>query len=115
MLLDLGRSPARREALEDLCFQAKFLYRTYGIMKRIGRDGEGYDRLASEFARSLENAVAHITVMLKGAPAGEREHFERTYLVKTQGSMESLLALCHDLAWYKNWLIDGGTTRAENR
>ncbi|MEW6509727.1 MAG: hypothetical protein AB1428_02075 [Bacteroidota bacterium] len=114
MLLDLGRAPARRQTLEELCFQSKFLHRAYGIMNRIGPNGEGYDRLASEFARSLDHAVALITGMLKDAPADARERFERTYLVMTHGGVESLLALCHDLAWYKNWLIDAGRTRAES-
>jgi hypothetical protein len=29
----------------------------------------------------------------------------------TQEGLENLLSLCHDLGWYKNWLIDTNRER----
>jgi hypothetical protein len=42
------------------------------------------------------------------APQDERRRFEASYFSMTQGGLQNLLALFHDVAWYKNWLIDHG-------
>jgi len=49
----IRRVPRVRGLLEELSFFSKFLDRTYRIMTRIGRNGEGYDRLASEFSEAV--------------------------------------------------------------
>lgn len=111
LLLDAARTGGRGTELEDLSFLAKFLHRTHGIMLRIGRDGEGYQRLAEEFGRSLENASGVARALVRSLPAPERERMEREYLAMSPASLERLLDLFHDLGWYKNWLIDTGRTR----
>jgi hypothetical protein len=112
ILLDLGALPNRSATLDDLAFRAKFLTRTFGIMQRIGREGNGYDRLESEFAVNMDAARGHLRSLLAGAPDNVRDHFSSTYLAFNTGGLSNLMALLGDLAWYKNWLLDSKQARA---
>jgi len=111
MLLETARTCGRGEELEELSFLAKFLHRTHGIMLRIGRDGEGYQRLADEFGRSLERATGIARTVMHAIAEPERSRLERDYLAMSPASLGRLLDLFHDLGWYKNWLIDTGRSR----
>ena len=92
--------------MDDLAFQAKFAHRTYGIMQRIGRDGQGYDLLRREFGSAIERCGGLARAILETAPAGERTRFQERYLELTPDALQDFLALCYDLSWYKNWHID---------
>jgi hypothetical protein len=111
-LLDLGSHPDRTPALEDLAFRAKFLTKTLGIMRRIGPDGNGYERLESEFTSNMETARGHLRTLLAGADEPARTRMTGAYLAMTSAAMENLLALLGDLACYKNLLLDRKGTRA---
>jgi len=106
ILLESGRIEPEREILDELGFYAKFLHRTYGIMTRTGRDGDGYERLAHEFSEAVGKTRTLIASLLAGVPGEVREQFAAVYLSMSRESLENLLSLCHDLGWYKNWLID---------
>ena len=96
----------RWNILELLSFQAKFLARTFAIMRRIGIDGTGYDRLNHEFQAALDRVRAMVQDMLRGVTVVEGAQFADTYLAMSPDSLQNLLTLCEDLSWYKNWLID---------
>ena len=110
-LLELGTSPGGKDLLGNLSFLAKFVHKTHGIMRRIGRDAEGYDKLAREFTENLEKATGLVTMLLRDAPDDVRDRFGSVYLVMAPAGLDNLLALFHDLSWYKNWLIDSGAER----
>jgi len=111
VLIDSGRVQPGRDMLEELAFYSKFLHRTHGIMTRIGRDGQGYDRLAKEFSDAVGKTRSLLTSLIAGAPEHVRAPFSATYLAMTQEALKDLLALCRDLSWYKNWLLDTGHRR----
>lgn len=91
---------------DDLSFQAKFVHKTYGILQRIGKDGQGYDRLEGAFGAGLERCGALARKILSGAPAAVQGQFAARYLALTPDALQNFLALCYDLSWYKNWHID---------
>ena len=107
-LLEIAEIHGMRDQLTRLSFMAKFVSRVYGIMKRVGKDGEGYDKLAGEFRTNLEEAGVLTRLLVEKAPDAERKHFEASYFALTQDGLQNFLALLHDLAWYKNWQIDHG-------
>ena len=111
VLLDCGRVRPERDMLEELAFYSKFLHRTQGIMTRIGRDGQGYDRLATEFSEALGKIRSLLASLIARAPDHVRESIAAAYLAVTREALDNLLALCNDLGWYKNWLIDTGHRR----
>jgi hypothetical protein len=106
-LLELATRSSKEAALEELSFYAKFVSRSYRIIERIGRDGEGYDRLNSEFMNALERCRSLMRSIAEAAPSPTRERLESHYLQLSASSLEALLALASDLTWYKNWLLDG--------
>jgi hypothetical protein len=106
LLLALSKGENGRQTLEDLSFHAKAARRIHGIMERIGRDGEGYDKLEKEFALRLDRTTTLLSDLLRGAPADVAGRLQKDYLGMTPGSLQNLLALMYDLSWYKNWMID---------
>lgn len=112
-IIDIAVRQNRREMLEELSFLAKFLSRSLDIMKRIGKDGAGYDVLARESAGQMEKALALAQSLLESAPQEMRERFLEAYFTPTQDAMGRFKELLHDLGWYKNWLLDhrGKTSR----
>jgi hypothetical protein len=114
-ILELAYRHGRERDLDRLSFLAKFLVRCMGIMKRIGRDGDGYDRLAAEFGASIEQTRTLLASLLLGAPPEVRNRLHNEYLAMTPGAMENMLAFLQDLSSFKNWRIDHpGTPAWEN-
>lgn len=111
LLLELAAHHRDSELLDSLSFLAKFVFRTYGILQRIGKDTEGYSNLEREFRENLEKGKSLLRSLLRAAPSDVRGHFETTYLRMQPRALEKLLALYYDLSWYKNWLIDNRRTR----
>lgn len=105
-LMDLARRNDRKSLLEDLSFHAKFLHRAYGIMKRIGKDADGYDKLSAEFNANIEKSLELLRGLVAAAPADVGARFQHDYLAMTPVAFEALMGLFYDLSWYKNWLID---------
>jgi len=106
-LLECARRSNSLQTYEDLIFQAKFTTKAIAIMKRIGNDGEGYEKLATEFGSSLERVSALLKELLKGYPAEDEQRFLATFLAFDQNSLSRLLDLMQDLTLVKNWTIDG--------
>jgi hypothetical protein len=105
-LVELAKQHNDLPSLEELSFHAKFAYKTLGIMKRIGKDGDGYDKLSNEFNESVETAKRFALGLLHHAPQEVLQHFESTFFFITPDCFQDLLLLFHDLSWYKNYLID---------
>lgn len=107
LLVDLARTSNRREVFEDIIFHAKFLTKSFEIMNRIGKDGEGYDKLAVEFETGVEKTTTLMKTLVKDAHDDVKQHFVRKFFGINQRSFGELLKLCSDLAWVKNWQVDG--------
>lgn len=106
ILIELASMCNRSEVLEDLCFHSKFVSKAYGMLQRLGKDDKAYENLAREFTAAVEKSKALIDTLLTASPAETKRAFSYSYLRLTKESLDNLLALCYDLSWYKNWLID---------
>jgi hypothetical protein len=106
ILLELGRNERHHTLLDELSFHAKFVRRSYGIMKRIGRDGEGYEKLSAAFMTNLDIVRERIRTLVAAGGGEESVRFEREYLAFSQSGLDNLMSLMYDLEWYKNWQID---------
>ena len=106
MLIELAHQHHKLQTLDDLSFFAKFAHKTFGIMKRIGKDADGYDKLSKEFGESVEKSKNMLNELLAFASDDERKKFSSLFLVVSPSSVENLLTLFYDLSWYKNYLID---------
>lgn len=108
-LIELGKRHRLDDTLADLSFHAKFVSNTYRIMKRIGPGAEGFDKLSLEFNSGIEQVSALIRTLITEADPASRERLHGEYLSLTPDALENLLALCYDLSWYKNWLLEQKT------
>ena len=105
-LIELATRYQLSTTLEELVFQAKFISKSHGILKRIGRGGEGYERLSKEFAESIHRAIELTRTLVKAAPEDVRSHFGARYFTLTADGLEEFLELADDLRRYKDWLLD---------
>lgn len=111
-LLELAQQGDRHSLMEELSFHAKFVASTARMMKRIGPDTEGYAKLSTEFQLAVDRVQTTIRALLQDGEEEDRQHFERTYFALTPESLQGLLALCYDLGWYKNYLLEQAPSRS---
>lgn len=105
-LVDAAQQTGKHGVLADLSFHAKFVIRARKIMTRIGKDAEGYENLRREFTDGMERASGLLRSLIGETSPELQHHITVTYLHLTGDSLQNLLDLFSDLAWYKNWLID---------
>jgi len=105
-LIELSSAFKREQALDDLAFHAKFVTKSFEVMKRIGREGEGYDKLFSEFSASVKKCQSLIGTLTEGVEGTVVSHYSETYCSAGERTMDNLMQLFHDLGWYKNFRID---------
>jgi len=106
-LVDFARQANTIGLFEDAIFHAKFITKSYGVMKRIGVDGEGYDKLSAEFQASLQKIATVLKELLQHAPAEIGAQYETAFFSVNQESLSRLMSLINDLALVKNWRVDG--------
>ena len=111
-LLELAQRGGKQTQMEELSFQAKFVASTARMMNRIGPGAEGYSKLAAEFQPAVERVRTAIRDLLQNGEEEDRQHFERTYFALTPASLQGLVALCYDLGWYKNYLLEQAPSRS---
>jgi len=107
ILLDEARSAGKMQVFEDMAFFAKFLSKSYDLMKRIGPDGEGYDKLSGEFSSAMEKSSTLLKTLVKDAPDESKQLFAGRLFQMDQESLSALMSLMKELAWVKNWMVDG--------
>ena len=106
-LLDEAQASGRIQVFEDLVFFAKFLSKSYDIMKRIGPDGEGYGKLAGEFQLTVEKSTTLVKTLVKDSPEDLKLRFSGAFFRLDPESLSALMNLMRELAWVKNWMLDG--------
>jgi hypothetical protein len=106
MLLHLAQRGEVVDQFERVAFLAKFASRANRIMQRIGKKGEGYEKLEREFALAIEEITSLLRAIVTSAPPDEAERFRTVYLERTIAGLRNLLELLSDLSWYKSWRTD---------
>ena len=105
-LIEIASQHSLQEQLDDLAFSAKFITKSFELMHRIGKDGNGYEKLSKEFSVQMKKSQAIIVQFFGRADAMTKAHFTGNYLEMNTLTMQNLMQLYHDLSWYKNFQID---------
>ena len=108
-LLQLAEEHSKHGLLDDLAFSSKFIIKSFELMQRIGRDGNGYEKLSSEFTAQISKSQSVLRQLLDSSDAATQAHFSGQYLEMNTLTMQNLMQLYHDLSWYKNYQIDQRT------
>ena len=107
-LLESAQASGAMDVFLEAAFLAKFVTKSLGIMRRIGVDGEGYDKLSAESESNLARASSLLR-SLNGRLADDlsKKH-DVHFFSLTQESLARFLVLLDDLTTLKNWTLDGG-------
>lgn len=106
VLLQIAGEHSKQELLDDLAFSSKFIIKSFELMQRIGKDGNGYEKLSAEFTTQISKSQTVLKQLLETADAVTRAHFAGMYLEMNTLTMQNLMQLYHDLHWYKNYQLD---------
>ena len=82
----------------DLLFYASFADKILAIMRREGKDANGFERMQQSFREGVEQVRAQIK---KAADLGYSRG--SSFLELSPTGMASILELIHDLAIVKDW------------
>ncbi len=106
VLLQIAEEHSMQELLDDLAFSSKFIGKSFELMQRIGKDGNGYEKLSAEFTTQISKSQSVLKQLLESSDAVTRVHFAGNYLEMNTLTMQNLMQLYHDLHWYKNYQLD---------
>jgi len=105
-LLEASRLHQEMEVFEEAIFLAKFITKSAGVMKRIGPDGDGYDKLSSEVQTAIQKASSLLKKISESRP-DNAGHLQHTMLfAMSHEALERLMRLFADLTLVKNWVLD---------
>lgn len=106
-LLEFAWASNRMQIIEDAVFHAKFVTRAFEIMRRIGRDAEGFAKMEAEFKTSAEKALTLLRTLVKDSPDEMKQHFLQNFFSPSEENLPRVLSLFAELTWVKNWMVDG--------
>ena len=98
--------PADEAVLMQVAFTAKFLVRTWGVLKKLGPADTAAEQLKSVFHNELEKVRTLLEDLCARFPANERNAFEHDFLAIDGAAFVRLMELLHDCSWIKNVEID---------
>ena len=105
--LEAAQRTEKMKEFEDVLFLAKFITKSFGVMKRIGADGEGYDKLSAEFEANLRKVTSLLQDISNGMSEGDKQAEEKLFFGLTSACLDHLVQLMADLTVLKNWTLDG--------
>jgi hypothetical protein len=105
-LLDAARRDQKMEAFEEAIFLAKFVTKSAGVMKRIGPDGDGHEKLSSEVEAGLQKASSLLKGVSQGCSDDVRQSQSTMFFAMSHEAVEQLMRLFADLTLVKNWVLD---------
>ena len=106
-LLDQAHAHGTMQVFEDIAFLAKFVSKTFDLLQRIGPDGDGFMKISAEFQSNVEKANTLVKTLVKESPDPVKLPTVETFLRLDQESMAAFMNLMRELAWVKNWMVDG--------
>jgi hypothetical protein len=105
-LLETARQHQKMDAFEEAIFLSKFITKSAGVMKRIGPDGDGYDKLSSEVQTGMQKASSLLQSISEGCPDNVGQLQSTMFFAMSHEALERLMRLFADLALVKNWTLD---------
>ena len=107
LLIEVADQKGKMASFNEAIFLAKFITKSMGVMKRIGIEGDGYDKLSAEFQSNIRKVSILLKEILDVAPEEARRSMAPFFLSLTQEGLEHMVLLLSDLAVVKNWVLDG--------
>jgi hypothetical protein len=93
------------QVLFDLTFHARFANNLLAVMKREGKDVQGFERMQQSFRESVEKVRSILLDLGNSASAGAGFADSTRYTELSQAGMQALMDLISDLAVVKEWQV----------
>jgi hypothetical protein len=104
--LDAARQDKKMNIFEEAIFLGKFITKSAGVMKRIGPDGDGYDKLSSEVQAGIQKASSLLKSISESRPDDADAIQSTMFFAMNHEALERLMRLFGDLALVKDWVLD---------
>ena len=105
-LLEDARLHQKMEVFEEAIFLAKFITKSAGVMKRIGPDGDGYNKLSSDVQTAIQKASSLLKMISESCPDNVGHLQPTMFFAMSHEALERLMRLFADLTLVKNWVLD---------
>jgi len=105
-LLESARHHGLMDAFDEAIFFAKFVTKSTTVMKRIGPDGEGFDKLSAEVGVGIEKASDLLKRLSAKCSAEIASRHSALFFSMNHEAVENLMGLFADLTLVKNWVVD---------
>ena len=89
-----------------LIFLGKFLHNTNNMMNRIGKEGEGYEKLLNEFIDRTNEVVNILKKFVDVTSEEIRNELQNYKNIQTESGFKNFIKLMEDLSWLKNFELD---------
>jgi hypothetical protein len=106
LLLNAASDHNELGTLEQLSFHAKFVANASKVLQHGASAEVNAARLSDELQSEISNVIRLARVLLTHSTLAVQDRFASLYFSATPEALKNLFALCYDLSWYKNWLID---------
>ncbi|RPI05356.1 MAG: hypothetical protein EHM64_06860 [Ignavibacteriae bacterium] len=103
------------DEFEEVIFISKFLVRAQEVLKRIGHETEGFNKLSAEFQSNIKRMMNLLNSFAGRADEALSQKYASIFLTPDIENVDRLVRLCSDLSWVKNWQIDGKPLPFESR
>ncbi len=107
ILLETVRQTGLVGDVDDILMRSKFTVKTIELIKRIGPNAEGADKLEAEFQAGMRDIKASIKKITARLPERDAETMHDTFFSVNEACFENFIGLLADFALMKNWTLDG--------
>ncbi|HTY38069.1 MAG TPA: hypothetical protein VMH23_13210 [Bacteroidota bacterium] len=114
ILIDTAVGHRKLETFHEAIFLAKFIVKSMGVMKRIGNDGEGFNKFAAELESNIQKVSGLLRLLVDLAPEEARRSIAPFFFTLTPEGFDHLMLLMVDLTTVKNWVLDGHSLPGES-
>jgi hypothetical protein len=97
-----------------LIFLGKFLHNTNNMINRIGKEGEGYEKLLDEFIDHAYEVVNILKKIIDVTSEQIRNELKNYMNIQTVSGFKNFIKLMEDLSWLKNYELDSNRKICED-
>jgi hypothetical protein len=105
-LIKIADNYGMADTFNRLIFLAKFLHNTQKIMKNVGKSGEGYTKLSTEFGENTKLFMGDLNAFIERATNRNKVELREILNIESSSKFDQFLKLIEDLSWLKNYELD---------
>lgn len=106
MIIATAKLHGMTDTFNRLIFLGKFLFNTHNIMNRIGKQGEGYEKLSNEFQDNSKLFLQDLEIIIDTSAGDTRDCLLKFISFQNTTDFNNFMMLIEDLSLLKNFELD---------